>query len=519
MVFVLSMAVVAVTAGNDLRLVNAAKDQEQALVRALLDQRADVNAAEPDGTTALAWAAHWDDLQMADLLIAAGADVDAANDYGVTPLSLACTNGSATMVARLLKSGANPNLARRTGVTPLMACARTGSLEAVPALLTRGAKVNAKELRGGQTALMWAVAAGHPAVARMLVEHGADVQARTDPPAGFTPPKYKLAGVYTDLEITWKGGFTPLMFAAQQGNVDSARILLEAGADVNARTPDYGSALVVAAASANEALALFLLEHGADPNVADNYGITPLHYVVQQGLTELRFFLTDESYRPLPRNQTELAKALLAHGANPDAQIKKSLVVYPAQTPGSAKMVGATPFFLAAIADDVDLMRILAAGHANPNLSASGNYWPLMAAAGGDRRPDRSQEEQRNALEAVKLLVMELGSDVQAVSAVGQTAMHAAAFTGADAIVEFLAEKGAKVDAKDRTGQTPWSMAVGISASDDGAGQYGYHPGTASLLVKLGATPWTEQEIGAFKNKKSVPYIKDISQKNSDPQK
>ena len=495
--FLLSVAVGAV-AGNDLPLVNAAKNQDKAVVRALLKERVDVNQPEPDGTTALAWAAHWDDLELADLLIGADAHVNAANDYGVAPLSLACSNGSAAMVAKLLKAGANPNIALRTGQTPLMTCARTGSLEAVGSLLAREANVNAQETRQGQTALMWAVAAGHPDVARALIEAGADVHTKTHAPAGFTPALYSEAGY--GINVTSKGGFTALMFAAQQGNVDSARILLDAGADVNERNPDHGNALVIAAASGHEVLALFLLENGADPNAADVYGVTALHYSVQRGLAEIRFFETDELYRPPSRNMPDLPRALLAHGANPNAQIEHSLLIYHAQPPGSANMVGATPFFLAAIVGDIRLMRLLAVGGADPHLPARGDYTPLIAAAGGSRLANRLNEldraeEQRKALEAVKLLI-ELGADVNAANASGQTAMHAAAFGGADAIVELLAEKGAQVDVKERNGSTPWSLSQGITTGY--AGEYGHHPSTSSLLVKLGAIPWTAQEVEAF---------------------
>ena len=505
-VFLLSTAVAA-AAQSDLRLVNAVRSQDGAVARALLKQRVDVDQPQPDGTTALAWAAHWDDLEMTDLLLGAGADVNLANDYGLAPLSHACSNRSAAIVAKLLKAGADPNRAQRTGETPLMTCARAGSRDAVSSLLESGANVNAKENRQGQTALMWAVAAGHPDVARALIEGGADVHAKTHAPAGFPTARYSESGNNgnIDHETTSKGGSTALAFAAQQGNIDSARILLEAGAGVNERTPDYGSALVVAAASGNEALAVFLLENGADPNVADGYGITALHYSAQKGLMDLRYFQTDESYRLPSPNMPVLAKALLAHGANPNPRIEKQLLVYDAQGPGSAKMVEATPFFLAAIAGDAALMRLLAAGGADPHLPAKGNYAPLIAAAGGTRVANRRSqsdraEQQRNALEAVKLLVLELGADVQAANASGQTAMHSAALVGADGIVEFLADKGAKVDVKDRSGETPWSMAEGIASGT--GGEYGYHPSTSSLLVKLGATPWTAQEIDAFKRKR-----------------
>src|SRR5437870_9198790 len=194
---------------DDLRLIDAVKSRDRAAVRSLIEKHVDVNAAQPDGTTALAWAANRDDLETADVLIRAGANVNAANDYGVTALSLACTNRSAPMVEKLLKAGADPNAAQWTGETPLIVCARTGNVETVKWLLSHGADPNAKETQQGHTALMRAVAAKHSDVVRALVDRKADVRARS------------------------KGGFTALLFAAQQGDIDSARILLAAGADVN----------------------------------------------------------------------------------------------------------------------------------------------------------------------------------------------------------------------------------------------------------------------------------------------
>ena len=161
------------------RLADAAAKQDMESVRALVRDKANVNAPQPDGATALHWAVHWDDLETAALLIGAGANVNAKNDYSATPLSLACTNGNAAMVEKLLASGANPNLAAASGETPLMRCARTGSAAAVKALLDRKADVSARNNEQGQTALMWAVAQKHPAVTDLLIKAGADIRARS----------------------------------------------------------------------------------------------------------------------------------------------------------------------------------------------------------------------------------------------------------------------------------------------------------------------------------------------------
>ncbi|MGH9785547.1 MAG: ankyrin repeat domain-containing protein, partial [Terriglobia bacterium] len=450
----------------DLRLVEAVQNRDKDAVRSLLAQGVDVNAAQADGATAIAWAAHWEDLETADLLIRAKANVNAANEYGVTPLSLACTNRSAAMVEKLLAAGANPNAAQLAGETPLMTCARTGNPDAVRALLARGANPNAKESKRGQTALMWAIAGKHSAAARLLIERGADVRSRSNT------------------------GFTPLLFAAQQGDLDSARALLTAGADVNEASADYGSALVVAAASGSELLGIYLLEKGANPNVADGFGITALHHAVAKGLSLLTGIVYDPAYRVRPSNLPKLVQALLSNGANPNAKVTKGIPSYlMAPDAPPLTLPGATPFFLATVAADVDLMRMLAQAGADISINGRGNTTPLMVAAGAaqDATTGRNEQEQKNALDAVKLLV-ELGADVNATNDDGQTALHAAAFNGADEIVQFLAGRGAAVDVRDKNGETPWSMAAGIAPVLRYRGLYGTHPSTVALLEKLGAT-------------------------------
>ena len=462
-------------AGGDLQLVEAVRHGDQEAVRSLL-QQADVNTPQADGATALHWAAHRDDLETAELLIGAGANVSAANDYGVTPLSLACTNRSAAMAGKLLQVGADPSAAQRTGETVLMTCARTGSTDAVKLLLARGADVNAKESKTGQTALMWAVAGRHSEIARALIEHGADIR---------TPST---------------GGFTPLLFAARGGDLESARVLLEAGADVNEGTPEYGSALVVASSSSHEKLAIFLLDKGADPNVADSNGVTALHHAVQNGFSTLTGIRYDDSYRVRPPNMPELAKALLVHGADPNARIKKWDRRGPDGVPFN--MVGATPFFLAAVSVDALFMRVLREGGADPLLTAEGETTPLMAAARGActgscsfRGGNESNvEEAKRALEAVKVAVA-LGVDLNATNEDGQTALHNAAFTGAEAIVQFLTDHGAKVDVRNNYGETPWSMAAGLSPVLRYRGLYGTHESTAKLLLDLGATTVSQAEL------------------------
>jgi uncharacterized protein len=461
-------------ASGDLRLVDAAKNRDRDAVRSLLKQHVDVNTPEADGATALAWAAHWDDMETADLLIRAGANVNAANSYGVTPLSLACTNQNAAMVEKLLNSGANPNGV--PGGTPvLMTAARTGDVDTVKLLLTHGADVNAKGTERGQTALMWAVAEKHSEVARLLIDHGADVNARST------------------------SGFTPLLFAAQQGDLDSARMLLEARANVNEASPEDGSPLVVATHSGHEALALFLLEKGADPNATDAYGITAMHYALLKGLARVSGVRPISGagylYRP---NMPELIKALLEHGANPNARVAK----FPPM-PNTRQFkaidltpVDATPFLLAAASYDAPIMRLLAAHGADPSLTDRAKNTPLIMAAGFaegiTHAVDRPQQDDKDALEAVRAAV-ELGADVNATNDIGDTAIHGAAYVGADDIIQFLAEKGAKVDTENVYGQTAWTIAAEVMtaglAKDKDLRPRNSHKNSAELLIKLGAKP------------------------------
>ncbi len=485
LVVVLVSASVA-AAGSDTRIVDAVKSGDTAAVRSLVKEHADVNSPQADGTTALIWAAQRDDAEAVELLIRASANGNAKNDYGITALSAACTNRNAAIVEKLLKAGADANAALPTGETVLMTCARTGALDAVKLLLAHGANVNAKENKRGQTALMWAVAERHVEVAPALIEHGADIHARS------------------------KGGFTPLLFAARTGNLEFAKILLGAGADVNESTPDDGTALVVASAGGHEALAMFLLDKGANPNATDAYGVTPLHFAVQRGLANLSAIVYSSSRLPPPNlsalelylhrlpppNMPELAKALLGHGANPNARIAKDYGAGRKPTRGFAQMtlVGATPYFLAAAAADASLMRILSAAGADPLLEANGGTTPLMVASGMGRVQDFLEGEEKNALEAAKLAV-ELGADVNAGNIRGQTAMHAAAYAGADTIIQFLADKGAKVDVKDTIGETPWSVAEAIVQRPNDKGGVRVHESTAALLLKLGSKPITHEDL------------------------
>ena len=472
----------------DQRLAQAVERRDARAVEALLKQRVDVNAAQPDGATALHWAAHWDDVTTAERLIRAGAKVNAANDLGVTPIALACENGSAPMVEALLKAGANPNAHLVSGETALMTASRTGSAGAVKALIARGADVNAKEQTHGQTALMWAVSHQHAEVVRLLVGAGADVNARSQvrPRVVHTGNRFGDRNESRGVATLDLGGFTPLLFAARQGDLESASILLAAGAKTDDVAPVGASALVVAAHSGQGAFAAMLLEKGADPNAA-GAGYTALHAAVLRG-------------------DLVLVNALLARGANPNAPIAKgtpSRYYSKDWALSASSLVGATPLWQAARYGDVPIMRALVAAGANPKYASADGSTILIVAVGansgygtGDRRERYlgpgdiapTPEENERVTYAAAAAALEMGADVNATNQGGDTALHVAATQALDSVARLLVEKGANLEAKNKRGLTPLGSAIVPRPRNplqiDGPDR---RASTAAVLRKLGA--------------------------------
>jgi uncharacterized protein len=478
----------AAPAGPDVRLVQAVERRDARAVETLLKQRIDVNAAQPDGATALHWAAHWDDVATAERLMRAGAKADAANDLGVTPLALACENGSLPMVETLLRGGASPNAKLLSGETALMTASRTGNGRVVQALIAGGADVNAKEQTHGQTALMWAVSNRHPEVVRVLVAAHADVHARSDvrPRVVHTGNRFGDRNESRGVVTLDMGGFTPLLFAARQGDLESARILLEAGAKADDRAASAVSALVVAAHSGQGAFAKMLLDKGADANAA-GAGYTALHAAVLRG-------------------DLDLVQALLARGANPNTPIAKgtpSRYYSKDWALNASALVGATPLWQAARYGDVPIMRALVAGGANPTFaSADGSTILIVAVAAntgygtGDRRERYlgpgdtapTPEENERMTYAAAAAAIELGADIKATTQAGDTALHVAAAQAVDSVARLLVENGADIEAKNKRGLTPLGVAIAPRRSGPSicSGLRG-RGSTAAVLRKLGA--------------------------------
>jgi len=496
------LAIAGRAASSDLRLVSAAAQQNREVIRALIHEGIDVDTARADGVTALLWAAHWDDEAVVELLLRAGANVNAADDHGVTPLARACENASESVVIRLLEAGANPNAAQVNGLTPLMTAARTGNVRVTEALLFHGANVNAVTGSTRETALMWAIAEGHLDIVETLVDKDAVVH-----------PESEQA-------------FSPLMAAAGNGDIEAAKLLLDAGAWVNDTGSDGTHPLAYAIVVGQSAFAHFLLEHGADPNGAVD-GVTALHAAAGPVDTWLRAWGRRHGGARRGRvslnERLPLVDALLARGADPNARMTASEMAgqgfvrngaYDTFTTGTGDVAGATPLWVAAYAtnpgadrmrygrrlpnSNSDIMRSLLAAGARPDLTSADGTTPLMAAAGCGRAAHWTNTEraprQPVAEEAIDILI-DAGVDVNAINEADFTALHCAAFSGLNELVQSLVEHGGDIDARDWRGRTPFRLAEGAKQSF----HYQAWPGVAALLRELGADttlgiPGTVQE-------------------------
>src|SRR5580658_9743900 len=444
-------SVVSLFAATDTRLVDAVKNHDKDTVRSLLKEHVDVNMPEADGTSALDWAAHSNDLETVQLLLRAGANAKAVSRYGVTPLSEAATYGSGALVEALLKAGADVNtLTTERGETVLMTASRAGNVDAV----------------------------------KVLLAHGADAKIRSSD-RDTTPPKL-MAG--TPAAPISKGGLTALVFAARQGSIESTKALLEGGADINQGDADGNNPLLIAILNNHDELALMLIDKGADVNAANKDGRGPLFAAVDA-------HDVDWSDRPLVKeadkvSSLDVIKSLIEHKANVNAQLTAASIIKKAAQDSADRTLstGATPFMRAARSGDVEVMHLLLDHGADPKLANKDGTTALIVAAGaGYTDSNRGTEPQ--ALEAVKLCVS-LGLDVNAATDKGETAMHGAARRGANTIIQYLADHGAKINAANKTGLTAYDLAMG-----KGGGPAGRQPPkevTAALIQKLGGTAGVE---------------------------
>jgi uncharacterized protein len=446
-VALLALAASAHAATSD--VADATMRGDQQALRAAIARKADVNAPQADGSTALHWAVERDDLQAADLLIKAGARVNAKTREGVMPLQLAAVNGSASMLDRLLKAGADPNAAlSASGDTALMMAARTGKIDAIRVLLEGGANVNAKESWGGTTPLMWAVSEGHTDAVKALVTAGADVNLRSNYVAaangrgfeGRTPAGNRADGKPEEFASGW---LTPLMLAAREGHVGPARALVDAGADIDATAGDGKTALAVAIFNGNYDVASMLVDRKADVNKADAQRFTPLFWAVdRRNMETAPNFPWMVTADPLPR-----IRQLLDAGANPNAIVNNT--PRGRMREGSPRIVFATALMRAAFAADLELVKLLLARGADPKIISRDGETMLSAAAGlafihGYHRGKSATER----LEVVKLFV-ELGNDVNQPDDYGITPLMAAGNDGNVPVIQYLIDKGADLSAHD----------------------------------------------------------------------
>ena len=444
---VLPVAGVAAQASSE--IADAAMKGDKPALRLLLQQKANVNKPQIDGTTALHWAVQSNDLETADLLIRAGANVSAANRATATPLLLASINGNAAMLEKLIKAGADSNAAlTKSADTALMMTARTGKTDAIKVLLDHGAQVNAKETWGGTTALMWAVAERHPVVVKLLIKHGADVNTKSYfmPSAsgrGFEGTAPVAAKPGQPIEEFASGQLTPLMFAAREDDIDSARLLVAAGADLNAVGADGKDALGLAVFSGSYDLASFLIDSHSKVNQPDAQRFTPLFWAVdRRNMETAPNFPWTVTVDPLP-----LVRKLLEAGANPNALVNST--PRGRMREGAPRIVYASALMRAAFAGDIELVKLLLAHGADPHLLSIDKETPLMAACGtGFINGYHRTRPPADRLEVVKLL-LSLGEDINAADSYGITPVMVAANLGEPMIVRYLIDQGADLGAHD----------------------------------------------------------------------
>lgn len=468
-------------AGSD--VADAALNKNKPVLRELLKQKADVNAAQSDGTRAIHWAVRAFDLEMVDMLVAAGADVKVANRDGATPLSLACQNGDADMIEKLVKAGADVNEPFFTGgQTALMTAARTGKVDAVKVLLDHGAKVDARDTIRETTALMWAAEQNHADAIRLLVSKGADVNGHSK----ISEAKKRYGVNYAQNEKAHTGGMTALVLATREDALEAVKALLELKADINEQTGDGSTAMIVAIQNGHYDVANYLLDHGANVNLVNEKGWNPLYLAIKHRNVETGTIPVPNQEKAMP-----FIKRLLDAGADTNLRVKANTEIRNGQRATWLAEDGATPFLRAALCGDVEVMRLLLAKGADPSIATKDGTTPLMAAAGVGYSDgfihDRSEEETIDAMK----LILDLGADVNAKNAQGLTALHGAAHKAALKEIQLLADCGGDLAARDNgskafgantEGLLPLNWAEGVVVGVQSAI---YHADAVELIEKL----------------------------------
>ncbi len=487
---------------------------EQGRVEALkqeLASGADVNTRLNDGSTALHWAVLHDQQEAVAALLEAGADPMALNRNGVSPLFLAVQNGNAGIVTALLKAGADPNTLAESGETILMTAASTGKPEVVSLLLEAGALIDARDPEFKQTALMIAVREGQTAVVEQLLRHGTEVDARTrvgPTPVYFPPCKgtgcgsegvgINRSGVpHRGERHDAKGGMTALLYAARDGRLDEARLLLDFGADIELREANEITPLLMALLNNQLDVANLLLDYGAEINVDDFYGRSPLFAAVDYRNLDMN---SDREDDPKTNGVDRDAimptiERLLEAGADVNARTKEwppeKKWLYALNDVSWVDMTGQTPFIRAAAAGDIPVMKLLLEHGADPFITTYEGTNALMAAAGVNWTVAQTYTVSEEAmLEAVKM-THELGLDVNAANSMGLTPLLGAANRGANDIIRYLASQGAKLDVQDAVGRDAVRWAEGVFLAAVGAE---LKPETVALLKDLMAEAGIEHE-------------------------